>query len=56
MDPDCLTEMNNSKFEPGIQKMSPYNKKIFYKFKEKSRKGEYPGLEILEDDIQVIFL
>lgn len=56
MDPDCLMDMNNSKFEPGIQKMSPYNKKIFYKFKEKTRKGEYPGLEILEDDIQVIFL
>lgn len=54
LDPDCGEQMNNSKLEPGIQKMSSFNKKIFKQFKERTRKGEYPGLEIIEDEIQVI--
>lgn len=53
LDSDCPEEMNNAKLEPGIQKMSSYNKSIFYKFKQRTRSGEYPGLEIIEDPIQV---
>ncbi len=53
LDSDCPESMNNSKLEPGIQKMSSYNKSIYYKFKQRTRKGEYPGLEIIEDTIQV---
>ena len=56
LDQECGEEMNNAMLEPGIQKMSSYNKGIFYKFKERTRKGEYPGLEIIEDSIQVIKL
>jgi len=53
LDPDCPKEMNNSKMEPGIQKMSSYNKRIYYKLKQRTRLGEYPGLEIIEDPLQV---
>jgi hypothetical protein len=53
-DPDCTKEMNNTQSEPGVNKLSQYNKLIYYSFKEKSRKGEYAPLEIIEDDIQVI--
>jgi hypothetical protein len=54
LDEDCPESMNNSCLEPGIQKMSSENKKIFYKFKEFTRQGDYPGLEIFEDKFQVI--
>lgn len=53
LDDECPGDMNNAKFEPGIQKMSSHNKGIYYKFKERTRRGEYPGLEIIEDPIQV---
>jgi len=53
LDLDCPEEMNNAKLEPGIQKMSSHNKVIFYKFKERTRLGEYPGLEIIQDPLQV---
>lgn len=53
LDAECAENMNNAKLEPGIQKMSSYNKGVFYKFKERTRLGEYPGLEIIEDPIQV---
>ena len=46
--------MNNSLLEPNIQAISDYNKDIYYKFKEKTRKGEYAPVEVIDDDIQVI--
>jgi hypothetical protein len=52
-DPDCTPEMNRADLEPGLEKLSKYNKVIYYAFKERSRKGEYAPLEIIEDDIQV---
>jgi len=54
LDEECPEVMNNAKLEPGIQKMSSYNKGVFYKFKQRTRNGEYPGLEIIEDPIQVL--
>jgi hypothetical protein len=53
LDPDCRIEMNDSCLEPGIQKLDEENKKIYYQFKEKTNKGEYPPLEIEDDEIQV---
>ena len=55
-DPECPCEMNNSLFEPGIASISEYNKEIYYKFKERSKEGQYAPLEIIEDEIQVIFI
>jgi hypothetical protein len=52
-DPECPPEMNDSSLEIGIQKISNYNKEIYYKFKRRSKVGEYPPLEIVDDQIQV---
>ena len=52
MDPDCPAKMNNSLLETGINEISPYNKKIYYSFKERSRKGEYAPVEVIDDPIQ----
>ncbi len=52
-DKECPIELNNSMNEPGIQMISDYNKSIFYKFKERTRRGEYPPLEVVNDEIQV---
>lgn len=52
LDPDCPKEMNNAYHEPMIIKISDYNKKIYYAFKEKSRKGEYAPVEVIDDPIQ----
>jgi hypothetical protein len=52
-DPDCPKDMNKALYEPGLNKLSQYNKLMFYTFKEKSRKGEYAPLEIVEDELQV---
>jgi len=52
-DKECPMELNNSMNEPGIQMISDYNKSIFYKFKERTRRGEYPPLEVINDEIQV---
>lgn len=43
---------NDSSLEPGIQKVSEYNHKIYNKFKERTRVGNYPALEIVDDDNQ----
>lgn len=48
--------MNNAILEPGMQVISLYNKGIYYRFKERTRKFEYPPLEIEEDEVQVKFL
>lgn len=50
---DCPSSLNNASAEVGIQKISEYNKQIYYKFKERSRKGEYTSLEVVDDDLQV---
>lgn len=52
LDSDCPKEMNNAYYEPGIPKISDYNKKIYYLFKEKSRIGEYAPVEVIDDPIQ----
>jgi hypothetical protein len=49
----CTSSMNDATQEPGIQKISEYNKKIYYSFKERTRKLEYPPLVVEEDEIQV---
>lgn len=49
---NCKESMNNALKEPGVQEISDYNKKIYYKFKEMSRKAEYCALEILLDEVQ----
>ncbi len=52
-DKDCPSSMNDASLEVGIQKISEYNKEIYYKFKKKTREAEYPPLEIVDDNIQV---
>ena len=52
IDKDCPESMNNSLLEPDIKEIAYYNKEIYYKFKERSRKGEYPPVEIIDDPIQ----
>ncbi len=51
---DCPKSFNDSSREIGIQKISEYNKQIYYKFKEKSQKAEYAPIEIVDHEIQVI--
>ena len=53
-DKECAMELNNAINEPGIQAISDYNKSIYYKFKERTRRGEYPPLEIIDEEIQVL--
>jgi hypothetical protein len=53
IDKECPCELNNAANEPGIQAISDFNKKIYYKFKERTRRGEYPPLEIIDEEIQV---
>jgi len=52
-DKECPNELNNAIYEPGIQAISDYNKSIYYQFKERTRRGEYPPLEIIDEEIQV---
>ena len=52
LDKDCPESMNNSLLEQDIKEISLYNKEIYYKFKERSRKGEYAPIEIIDDPIQ----
>lgn len=52
IDKDCPSEMNNSMLESGINPISAYNKKIYEAFKERSRKGEYAPVEVIDDPIQ----
>lgn len=52
LDPDCPQTMNNSLIETGIAEISNYNKKIYYSFKERSRKGEYAPIEVIDDPVQ----
>ncbi len=54
-DKECPSSMNDASLEVGMQKISEYNKEIYYKFKKKTREAEYPPLEIVDDDIQVNF-
>lgn len=54
-DKECPSHMNDASLEVGMQKISDYNKEIYYKFKKKTREAEYPPLEIVDDDIQVSF-
>ena len=54
-DNECPSHMNDASLEVGMQKISEYNKEIYYKFKKKTREAEYPPLEIVDDDIQVSF-
>ncbi len=50
---DCPIFFNDASREVGIQKISDYNKQIYYKFKEKTQMAEYPPLEIIDDEMQV---
>lgn len=52
LDEDCPRDMNNAKLEPGIGEMSEYNKKIYESFKERSRKGIYAPIEVVDDEVQ----
>lgn len=52
-DKECPMELNNAINEPGIQAISDFNKSIYYKFKERTRRGEYPPVEIIDEEIQV---
>jgi len=52
IDKDCPESMNNSLLEQDIKEIAIYNKEIYYKFKERSRKGEYAPVEIIDDPIQ----
>ena len=52
IDKDCPKEMNNSLLENSIQILSEENKKIYYKFKENSRKGIYAPVEVVDDPEQ----
>ncbi len=52
LDEDCPESMNNSLLEHDIKEIAPYNKETYYKFKEKSRNGEYAPIEIIDDPIQ----
>ena len=49
---DCPKEMNNSLLESSIQILNDENKKKYYKFKEKSRKGIYAPVEVVDDPEQ----
>jgi hypothetical protein len=49
---DCPKEMNNSLLENSIQILNDDNKKKYYKFKEKSRKGIYAPVEVVDDPEQ----
>lgn len=51
--PDCPPTLNDASMEVGVQKISEYNKEIYKKFKEKTRKAEYAPIEILDDSTQV---
>jgi hypothetical protein len=53
-DSECTPEMNNAFYEPGLQLISDQNKEVYLKFKEKTRRGEYPPIEVIDDEIQVI--
>ncbi len=53
-DPECPEHLNNSLFEPGVISLTELNKELYYKFKERTRNGEYAAVEIIEDEIQVI--
>jgi hypothetical protein len=53
LDPDCPPSMNDARKEPSIQLISNYNKEIYYKFKEKTRIGDYPSIEVIDDEVQV---
>ena len=44
--------MNNSKLEPGIQKLCEKNEKIYNDFKLLSKKGIYGPFEIIKDEKQ----
>ena len=52
IDKDCPKEMNNSLLESSIQILNDENKKKYYKFKEKSRKGIYAPVEVVDDPEQ----
>ena len=52
IDKDCPKEMNNSLLESSIQILNEQNKKKYYKFKEKSRKGIYAPVEVVDDPEQ----
>ena len=52
IDKDCPKEMNNSLLESTIQILNEENKKKYYKFKEKSRKGIYAPVEVVDDPEQ----
>ena len=52
IDKDCPKEMNNSLLENSIQILNEQNKKKYYKFKEKSRKGIYAPVEVVDDPEQ----
>lgn len=53
VDKECPIDLNNAENEPGIQTISDYNKIIYYKFKERTRRGEYPPIEVIDEEIQV---
>ena len=52
IDKDCPKELNNSLLESSIQQLNEQNKKKYYKFKEKSRKGIYAPVEVVDDPEQ----
>ena len=52
IDKDCPKEMNNSLLENSIQILNEENKKKYYAFKEKSRKGIYAPVEVVDDPEQ----
>ena len=52
LDKDCPKEMNNSLLESSIQQLNDKNKKKYYQFKEKSRKGIYAPVEVVDDPEQ----
>ena len=49
---DCPKRLNNALLQPNIQTLSKYNKNIYYKFKESSRRGIYGPVEVVDDPIQ----
>jgi hypothetical protein len=52
-DPQCPPQLNDANKEIGIQLISDYNKKIYYKFKLKTKIAEYAPLVIIDDHLQV---
>ena len=52
IDKDCPKEMNNSLLESSLQILNEENKKKYYKFKEKSRKGIYAPVEVVDNPEQ----